>query len=467
MDIIKIAVRSLLVCFLMVVSGCAAVKLGSIQPPAETARLRVAVLTASGVLKQGAWGRGDDEFRFRNTMAVARHLRSFGAFEVVRQRELAAVLGDQQEFTSWQLSRNNFQFARDIGKALYADYVFIGDRGTLGDPHYYYETTLLNVVTGAKYAVRINNTRAQKPGSHKLPPDTGRIAFRELFRDAKGDLLATALRKSRRLQQEKLLDHKLEEETRQKLYKIRVAEQRAREEAERSRIEAARIAQEKSEAARMAAEKAAREKAEAERLAVLKREQELQLAREAERVRNAEQERRLTEEQSRKGLERARIAAEKTLGQATRQVIYGEVEKKELAVKGLKKLIVYDLIAPESLNVPALILSEAMREEILKRGRFDLVNRENMAQIIEELKFQQSGLVDPNQAVKLGKGAGANQIVTGKLGPIGQSLMLQSKRTEVETMLNLSAASLKGQVGQEDELLDKLPGLVDRLLSGK
>jgi len=133
----------------------------------------------------------------------------------------------------------------------------------------------------------------------------------------------------------------------------------------------------------------------------------------------------------------------------------------------LKKLIVYDLIAPESLNVPALILSEAMREEILKRGRFDLVNRENMAQIIEELKFQQSGLVDPNQAVKLGKGAGANQIVTGKLGPIGQSLMLQSKRTEVETMLNLSAASLKGQVGQEDELLDKLPGLVDRLLSGK
>jgi hypothetical protein len=86
-----------------------------------------------------------------------------------------------------------------------------------------------------------------------------------------------------------------------------------------------------------------------------------------------------------------------------------------------------------------------------------------MTQLIEELKFQHSGLVDPSQAVRLGKGAGANEVVTGNIGSIGKTLMLQSKRIEVESMLNLSAASLKGQPGHEDELLKELPVLVDRL----
>ncbi|MDD5207276.1 MAG: hypothetical protein PHS17_17755, partial [Desulfobacterales bacterium] len=91
------------------------------------------------------------------------------------------------------------------------------------------------------------------------------------------------------------------------------------------------------------------------------------------------------------------------------------------------------------------------------------VNRENMLQLMDELKFQQTGLVDEKQAVQLGKGMAANQVVTGRLGPLGGSYLLQAKRIDVQSLGTRALGSLKCKQGEEELLLEQLPALAKKL----
>ena len=127
------------------------------------------------------------------------------------------------------------------------------------------------------------------------------------------------------------------------------------------------------------------------------------------------------------------------------------------------RLIVYDFDAAESLRVVGLILTEALREELYKLGGFILINRENMAQVMEELKLQQSGLVNEKQAIKLGEWMTANEAVTGQFAVLGKSSVLQAKRINIKTLGTISLGSLKCKAGEEDELLGNMPELARKL----
>jgi len=132
-----------------------------------------------------------------------------------------------------------------------------------------------------------------------------------------------------------------------------------------------------------------------------------------------------------------------------------------------KRLAVYDLETAEPLKVVGLILSEALREELIRLGHFALVNRENLVQVLKEIELQMTGLVDEKQAVKVGKGLAANQIVMGRYGALGKTAVLQAKRVDVESQGTLAMASLKCSQGQEDELLGQMAELARRLAGGK
>jgi hypothetical protein len=131
------------------------------------------------------------------------------------------------------------------------------------------------------------------------------------------------------------------------------------------------------------------------------------------------------------------------------------------------KLVVYDFDTVERLSVVALILTDALREELFILGRFSLVNRENMMQVIQELKLQHSGLVDEKEIVELGKWLAANQAVTGRLAMLGNSYVLQAKRTDIKTMGTLGLGTLKCSSGQEEELLSGIPVLARKLIGMK
>ena len=128
-----------------------------------------------------------------------------------------------------------------------------------------------------------------------------------------------------------------------------------------------------------------------------------------------------------------------------------------------ERLVVYDLEAADNLRPTALIFSESLRDELSKLGRFALVNRENLLQLIEEMKFQQSGLVDEKQAVQLGKGMAANQVVTGRFEPLGGSYILQAKRIDVQSLGTRALGSLKCKQGEEEMLLEQMSDLAKKL----
>jgi hypothetical protein len=133
---------------------------------------------------------------------------------------------------------------------------------------------------------------------------------------------------------------------------------------------------------------------------------------------------------------------------------------------GRKRLAVYDLETSEPLKVVALILSESLREELIRLGHFALVNRENLVQVLKEIELQMTGLVDEKQAVKVGKGLAANQIVMGRYGALGKTAILQAKRIDVESQGTLAMGSLKCSPGQEDELLSHMSDLARKLAGG-
>lgn len=359
-------------------AGCATVKLGSIPKPADTTRLRVAVLPISGPLARGHWGKSVEEFSDSQYRLTRKQLDRLGYYEVVPEVEVATVLGEYRP-DRWNLLRNEAELARQVGLALHADYLLLVERGTSGEPNYYFEVTLINMASAARFGVRIDHNRGH--GEQKLPKGTGKLALRELFRDAKQDLLATALRKVR---------------------------------------------QGTAAAATPPAD------------------------------------RRQPGQPAAPGSDPAKPPADS----GSRLVAYPAVDPEEAAPGGsARRLVVYDLTTTlDSYRQVALILSEALREEIQNRGSYGLVNRENLLQLADELKFQQSGLVDSSKAIKLGKVAGAEEIVTGNFGALGRGLVLQSKRTDLQTMLNLSQASLQAPVGEEEQLLNRLGPLVDKLL---
>lgn len=511
----------------LTLSGCAAVQLGSIPRPAETTKLRVAVVPISGYAARRGWGVSTEDFVSNQYRATRQILDRFGYYEVVPEEESKAVLADYEP-TIWGMTRNQAELARRVGQALYADYVLLVERGTAagGDPHYYFELILINVETGKEIGVRLENDRRQT--HYKLPPGTGKVAYRQLFKDARGDLLATALRKTERgtIPSKDELIKKQEEVEQLRIAAEQAAEQRRKAEAEalkraeEARLAAERIAAERraaeerlakeraaaeravQEAARLkaeadqkaaelaafkkaeeerrlreladaehrAAELAGQERAEAERkLALAKAESERRAAEEDRQrtARKAEQERQERERLARIKAEEQKLAASGLVATASRVVDYLTAEREEhRQIHGAKRMIVYDFATTaEQYRPVALLLSEALREEIHSRGTYNLVNRENLQQLLNEMKFQQSGLVDASQAVQLGKGAGAQEIVTGNLGALGRTVLLQSKRTDIQSMLNLAFASLKSEPGKEDLLLAHLAEMVDKLLT--
>jgi hypothetical protein len=64
----------------------------------------------------------------------------------------------------------------------------------------------------------------------------------------------------------------------------------------------------------------------------------------------------------------------------------------------------------------------------------------------------------------MGRWLAAKQSVTGRLGSLGSSTVLQTKRTDIETMGALSFGSLATPAGREEDLLNGLPELARKLL---
>jgi hypothetical protein len=392
--------------------SCATVHVHHLQEPPPTAKLRVYVEAFTLGPSHWSWSVPHDQHAKNQIIRTGKFLEKKGIYEVVSTDDVKAVVGDQ--VLSYDLMKSNgWENARVIGKALHADYVLVTARnksnvGT-GEWTFIFTTEIVNVETGAAFRsqISVNNIIAS---DHEFATKLMRESYRDLFTQAKYDMMAVAVRKGR-------------------VYAPPAATTPAKVQ------EAALIAKPAGPAAPMPAATAPEiAQPAAKRGALEPKKETLSVA--------------------------AKAAA--PIPEIPGAGLFEEPKRDP----GAKKLVVYDLDSNEQYRTVALILTEALREEVFKLKQFVLVNREDLQKVLEEMALQQTGLIDEKQAVKTGKGLAANQVVTGQLGLLGKTLVMQAKRVDVETFTTLSLVSTKFTEGQEDEVLKKLPDFV-RTLAGQ
>lgn len=106
-------------------------------------------------------------------------------------------------------------------------------------------------------------------------------------------------------------------------------------------------------------------------------------------------------------------------------------------------IAVFDLQANNDLRDDASILSERLRIEIHKTGKFKVVERKYIIDIIKEQGFQLTGVTSSEHAVKIGQILGAEQIVIGSYGAFnsGKTFSINARLISVETGNTLKTAT--------------------------
>jgi hypothetical protein len=443
------------VCLLLVlgIAGCAQVKVNTLPAPSPTAKLRVFFLPVSDNLPgRQYWAVPHSEYSRNMAMPLIRYLRATGIYTMVPQRDVKTVLGGQDpERILWQ--SNDWEAAKTVGRALHADYVVITRRGFQG--FYFFQTLWINLETGKIFESKDHpGTFLMGTGRHRDEfRKIVRQTYREIFQQAKADLLATAIRKGRILE------------------KGAPPERPGREPSGPAVTPAPKpppVPPYPPPVVTKAPESPAPEPP-----ATVAKAQPQPPVEEAAPAEPEEAEEKPVSAPVASTKEPSVPAPEKPPPPVPEQPAAPPVSRPaareplpmlETAPAGGKtRLVVYDLETSQPMQVAGLILTEALREEIYKLGSYDLVNREDLTKAMEELKLQQSGLVQDKDAVKMGHWLAARQSVTGRLGSLGGTTVLSTKRTDIETLGTIAIGSLKAPAGREEDLLNGLPELARKL----
>lgn len=344
----------------LVLGGCApkTVILGTIAPPPASERLRVYFKVISSGAPKFGWQQTETEAEAKLLPMITRTLDQSGVCDLTAVADLAAVVGDQTP-ASGDWLRDDQRLAREVGRALYADYGILMERhvGSFKTVRY----LLVNVHTGATFEV----SSMAVPAGHNDDFFRSNVkpTWKRLYRMARKDLLRAALDKGAGV-----------------------------------------------------------------------------------------------------------TPAPPTSGSPVHVVESAAPEPEPDATPApdgrRPTLAVYDFAAAEPLRTAAIILADALREELLRHGKVLLVNRENLNQVLQELAVGQLGLTDERQALEVGKALAAGQIVAGHIGALGGSAVLTVKRIEVESQKTAAVASARSPKGREDQLLDGMENLARELVKG-
>ena len=496
---------------LVYAAGCAEVRLHTIPAPPPTAKLRVYIQVLTST-ENVYWMLPHQVFEKNTIRFTAKTFQEKGIYEVVSQDDIKAALGGRQVRMKTDWSRKNWALARQVGRAVHAEYALFVDRRKLVENQYagtvFYEMILVNTETGKKFRVL-----AQAPARFYIGVEEYQKIFkifhRELFRTAKEDMLATAIRKGRLERAATSIEmisrpalppvSAVPTETRPstpippvKSSPVERPAVVAKPETPKSPPPPAPLVQPPPAETRPSIPIPPVKSSPVERPAVVARPETpksspppaplVQPPPPEKPTAIAKAEIPITQpspvpplstsaeprvpKPSPPGISLSASPDPSSSFTAESRVDLEKALQAETQVEGRRRLAVYDLEAVEQYKIVALILSEALREELLRLDHFQLVNRENIVKVLEEMALQQTGLVDEKEAVKAGKGLAVQQIVLGRYGTLGKVSILQAKRLDVETQGALGIGSLKCGFGQEDELLQNMAVLA-RQIAGK
>jgi hypothetical protein len=390
---------------LLHLNSCAGIQLKAIPSPPPTSKLRVYIQPISAPFPYptgaGPWDSSHKQFVASQIDGVGRFLKQTDIYEVVPVSDVEEVLGGRY-LTYPEVVKNGCMLARQIGNALYAEYTIISERRF--EP---------NIQIGGDYyftIIMINNSTGKRFEASARLDNFERSSsermigiikklYHTVFLSAKNDMLETAFKKS---EYTYVQDKEIVAAT------------------------------------------------EPEPLGILQASEVIPQA--LPKV----PERPITPPEP-----KLIMAAPES--EPAKPVDVPPVKPRHEEVSGTTRLVMYDLEAPEQYRTVALIITEILREELFLLNRFILVNRENLLDVLREMKLQQIGLIDEKQAIITGKGLAANQVITGSLRILGNTCILNAKRIDVETFATLGIASTRFAKGEEEDVLSRLPGLAKSL----
>jgi hypothetical protein len=460
------------------INACAEIRLGTIPSPPPSAKLRVFIMPITG--EQIAFGRGisypwripHNQFSENTFRVISKYLTNLGVYEIIPDEDIRAVLGTQ-EFMGWQWVRNDLALLKQVGKVLHADYAMIYERRYI-ETNFVPKVVFVNLESGTQYESSGFLAWSATNREDGLS-DAGKIiqgCYRQIFYDAKGDLLATAIRKGRLMPTEDMKKLPARETKLASVQKTPVTlpiggdkgSSPTKELSQKSVPSLIRPPGESIVSIPQPSIKPALPPPSVPQPLSASKPPAVDVT--PALPKEPLPQRTLTDQP--KAIVKISPSPPSDLPSGDNRRDFEKKFRKELQSESpltdKTKLVVHDFDTIERLKVVSLILTEALREEFFILGRFRLVNREDMMQMLEEHKLQQSGLVDEKQVAQLGKWLAANEAVTGRLAVLGNTYVLQAKRTDIQTLGTLGLGSLRCVAGHEDELLSGMPDLARRLV---
>ena len=108
-------------------------------------------------------------------------------------------------------------------------------------------------------------------------------------------------------------------------------------------------------------------------------------------------------------------------------------------------------------------VTEIVRTELIKTGKYEVVERALLNKLLEEQRFQLSDLVDPTKAVELGKMLGADLILTGSVVKIGSGYTINARFIDVKTGAAKRAEAIRGyDIDELTYMSIKLIGILEQ-----
>jgi TolB-like protein len=108
-------------------------------------------------------------------------------------------------------------------------------------------------------------------------------------------------------------------------------------------------------------------------------------------------------------------------------------------------------------------LSSMLISDLSVLERIQLVERERLEELLDELDLQQSGYVDPESAQTVGMIIGAQYVVAGAFVTVEPQIRLDTRIDRVETSEIVTTAEV---TGERNELFDLQQQLADELVAG-
>lgn len=139
----------------------------------------------------------------------------------------------------------------------------------------------------------------------------------------------------------------------------------------------------------------------------------------------------------------------------------GKIGKEKLT--NVAVLTMVDLQS-DNTNQKTAVLTNEIQNALVKTGKFECLDRRNIEKIFQEQKFQQSGMISGDSAIKFGNMVGAKYLISSNLGQMGETSVIYIQITDVESGKILKTVSSRCTKCGDDVLLNTVSNLVTKLV---